>query len=173
MRCQACMNDFRRIDGRYVNYKFYCIPCSKTQPKYLLIEPKRVGNKIVIERPTYTRDQFIEYAFLILGNLHPRSYKIMDKYHSEGATWFDMARALEYFYVIRKNDVKKANNSIGILPYVYKEAYEWYTAREEMQQRKMQRDLDSMLANGEGYQVIKTLAPKRNRERKALKPLEF
>lgn len=35
-------------------------------------------------------------------------------------------KALTYFYEVKKNDIKRANGSIGIVPYIYRESYEYY-----------------------------------------------
>ena len=39
-----------------------------------------------------------------------------------------IARTLIYFYEIKKNPVDKSNGSIGIVPYIYNEAYNYYLA---------------------------------------------
>ena len=41
-------------------------------------------------------------------------------------TYSGMLKALIYFFEIKKNDISKANNGIGIIPYVYKDAYNYY-----------------------------------------------
>lgn len=35
-------------------------------------------------------------------------------------------KALTYFYEVKKNSTEKANGGIGIVPYVYKDAYNYY-----------------------------------------------
>lgn len=37
-----------------------------------------------------------------------------------------MKKALIYFYEVQGNDKKKANGGIGIIPYIYRTAYEYY-----------------------------------------------
>ena len=37
-----------------------------------------------------------------------------------------MQKALHYFYEIKGGDKSKANGGIGIIPYVYKDAYNYY-----------------------------------------------
>lgn len=32
-------------------------------------------------------------------------------------------RTLKYFYEVKQNDISKSNNGIGIVPWVYQEAY--------------------------------------------------
>jgi hypothetical protein len=37
-----------------------------------------------------------------------------------------MQKALTYFYEIKGNSIEKANGGIGIIPYIYKDAYNYY-----------------------------------------------
>ena len=50
-------------------------------------------------------------------------------------TYSGMYKALKYFYEIKGSDVKKANGGIGIIPYIYKQAHDYYYALWEAQQR--------------------------------------
>jgi len=44
-------------------------------------------------------------------------------------------KSLTYFYEIKGNDVSKANGGIGIVPYVYKQALDYYYALWEAKQK--------------------------------------
>ena len=37
-----------------------------------------------------------------------------------------MLKALKYFYEVKRADLSKANNGIGIIPYIYQDAYNYY-----------------------------------------------
>lgn len=41
-------------------------------------------------------------------------------------TYNGIAQSLYYFYNIKGNDIKKANNAIGIVPYVYLDAFNYF-----------------------------------------------
>ena len=41
-------------------------------------------------------------------------------------TYSGMRKALIYFYEVQGNDKKKANGGIGIIPYVYRDSYNYY-----------------------------------------------
>ena len=43
-------------------------------------------------------------------------------------TYSGIRKALIYFYEIKGNSIDKANGGIGIVPYVYKNAYNYYLA---------------------------------------------
>ena len=46
-----------------------------------------------------------------------------------------------YFYEIKKNDTSKANGGIGIIPYVYNDAFNYYYAIWEAQQKNTEKVL--------------------------------
>ena len=50
-------------------------------------------------------------------------------------TYSGMYKALKYFYEIKGNDIKKANGGIGIIPYIYKQAQDYFLALWEAQQK--------------------------------------
>jgi hypothetical protein len=37
-----------------------------------------------------------------------------------------MLKSLKYFYEVKKNDVSKAKGGIGIIPYIYQDAWNYY-----------------------------------------------
>ena len=45
-----------------------------------------------------------------------------------------MLKTLEWWYEIKKNPIDKANGGIGIIPFVYQEAYNYYKAIYDAQQ---------------------------------------
>lgn len=40
-----------------------------------------------------------------------------------------------YFFDIKQNSIEKANNGIGIVPYIYEEANQYFDAQEKQRQR--------------------------------------
>ena len=53
--------------------------------------------------------------------------KQIEKYHKElGFTYSGMLKSLKYHYEINKNSTVQANGGIGIIPYVYDEAKNYY-----------------------------------------------
>lgn len=47
----------------------------------------------------------------------------IEEYHY---TYSGMHKALIYFYEVKGNDPNKANGGVGIIPYCYRQAYEYY-----------------------------------------------
>ena len=59
--------------------------------------------------------------------ISPRVRKQMNSYiETYNFTYSGMKKALVYFYEVNKNDKSKANGGIGIIPYVYRDAYNYY-----------------------------------------------
>lgn len=58
--------------------------------------------------------------------------KYIEEYHY---TYSGIHKALVYFFEIKGNDVAKAKGGIGIVPYTYKQAYDYYYALWQAQQQ--------------------------------------
>lgn len=59
----------------------------------------------------------------------------MRKYRLEGMTYKGMRLTLEYFYRIKKNKLKN-EQGIGIIPYTYKEASQYYFRMSELEEKR-------------------------------------
>ena len=53
-----------------------------------------------------------------------------------------MLKALVYFYEVKGNDVEKANGGIGIIPYCYKQAFDYYYNIFLSNQQNEQKDIN-------------------------------
>ena len=59
--------------------------------------------------------------------ISPRVRKQISSYiETYNFTYSGMKKALVYFYEVKGNDKSKANGGIGIIPYVYRDAYNYY-----------------------------------------------
>ena len=59
--------------------------------------------------------------------INPRVRKQLNQYVEEyNYTYSGMLKALIYFYEIKGNSVEKANGGVGIIPWIYKDAYNYY-----------------------------------------------
>lgn len=67
--------------------------------------------------------------------LSPRIQKQLKKYRDEYQyTNSGMLKALKWWYEVRHNDIEKANKGVGILPYIYQQAYDYYYTIYQAQQ---------------------------------------
>lgn len=62
----------------------------------------------------------------------------IEEYHY---TYSGIKKALVYFYEVKGNNIEKANGGIGIVPYIYRAAYEYYFALWQAQQRNETKDI--------------------------------
>ncbi len=86
--------------------------------------------------------------------------KQIKEYLGMGYSLKGIKTTLIYFYEVKGNDVEKSNGGIGIVPYIYQEAYDYYYNIWETQQRAAQ-GVDK-LANSSSKEVtIKAPQPQR------------
>ena len=75
------------------------------------------------------KEDLEKYIKELLGEVYisPRVRKQMNGYVDEyNFTYSGMKKALVYFYEVKGNDRTKAKGGIGIIPYVYRDAYNYY-----------------------------------------------
>ena len=85
----------------------------------------------VVKKEEEDREELREYIKKIfnLENLGPVINKQIKSYTQDtayGYTTKGIYYALKYFYEIKGNDTSKANNKLGIVPYVYDEAQKYF-----------------------------------------------
>lgn len=74
--------------------------------------------------------------------INPRIRKQMNEFVTKyGYTYSGMLKALNYFYEIKGNSIEKSNGGIGIIPYVYKDAYNYYYALWMAQEVNKEKDV--------------------------------
>ena len=70
-----------------------------------------------------------EYAKTLLGDTYVPvrvNKQIKDFKEQYNYTYSGMLKSLIYFYEVKGNSTEKANGGIGIVPFVYKDAYNYY-----------------------------------------------
>lgn len=70
-----------------------------------------------------------QYIKALLGEdfVYVKVKKQIDQFHKQyGYTYSGMLSSLKYFYEVKRNSKEKAMGGIGIIPYIYKEAYDYY-----------------------------------------------
>lgn len=56
----------------------------------------------------------------------PRVHRQIKSYIEKGYTYEGIANSLKYFYYVKRNSTAKSNEGIGIVPYVYEEANDYF-----------------------------------------------
>ena len=80
-------------------------------------------------------------------------------------TYSGMLKTLIYWYEIKGNSIEKANGGIGIIPYVYKDAFNYYYSIWEANQKNQDKDVQEFVSK---EKVIKIEPPKRNLRKRKL-----
>jgi hypothetical protein len=68
-----------------------------------------------------------------------------------------------YFYEVKGNSIEKANNGIGIVPYIYKDAYNYYYSIWEANQKNKDKTAADLQIQ---QQVVHIKSPERPQKRK-------
>ena len=118
--CKSCGKQFDRnaeqavIAGprRYAHQK--CLPTGELVPMENPIDPEL--------------DKLNNYIINLLGKDYnaARVKKQIKDFKEQGMSYSGMLKSLIYFYEVKGNSKEKANGGIGIVPFVYKDAYNYY-----------------------------------------------
>ena len=111
------------------------------------------------------RDDLLAYICQLFGLKAPgpiiyRQLKLfLDKYSYY--TYKGIKNSLIYFYEVQKKSTEKSNNAIGIVPYVYDQAQEYFEKIEKQQER-----VASAIGNSLEDTEVKTIVIRKNKKKK-------
>ena len=142
VKCAHCGEQFDKDNGKRYKNKNYHKKCYD----------------IVVER-----DELVACICKIfhLKKAGPRNYAMIKSYLEKGYTYKGMENALKYFYEVQNHPIDKANESIGIIPYIYEEAQNYFN-RIMMQQDKITKMLEEK--NKDTIKVTMSNAPKKKKK---------
>lgn len=76
--------------------------------------------------------------------LSPRIRKQINDFKKQyNFTYSGMLKTLKYFFEIKNNSIEKANGGIGIIPYVYEEAYKYYSNLQMIQNKNKEKNINN------------------------------
>lgn len=156
--CVYCKKKFDRdkIPFVQVSAKRYAHKeCSEAENQRLF---KEEADKIALEN--YIIQLFkLEYVT-------PRIRKQLNTYQEQyGYTYSGMHKALIYFYEIKGNSTEKANGGVGIIPYVYQDAYNYYYSLWEAKQANKDKEIEAYVPVEE---VVRIPVPQRKLKQRKL-----
>lgn len=147
-------------------HKVKCTVCGKTfdrdkvqavkdgARRYAHLSCKPSGEKVPMPAPE-NKDltALKEYAKELLGEQYnpARINAQIKKFHEQyDYSYSGMLKALQWFYEIQKNPIYKANGGLGIIPYIYQDAfnyfYELYQAEQNLtnglQYKKITKEIE-------------------------------
>lgn len=104
-----------------------------------------------------------------LDNLTQKIIRQIKDYHdNKQYTYSGMLKTLTYFYQVKGNSIDKANGGIGIIPYVYDEAKNYYMAIWIAQQQNQNKPIQQYKPN-----IIEIKIPPPVRKEKRKKKFAF
>ena len=136
--------------------KVKCLYCgeyfSRELEEFVQVNKVRYAHKLCYDRHNAEMSQeerdyntLRDYIKKLFGieTLSERIYRQIVNYHDNYEyTYSGMYKSLVWFYQIKKNPIDKANGSIGIIPYIYDNARNYYTAMFMAQQQNQAKPIE-------------------------------
>ena len=101
------------------------------------------------EKRVLTDEEKLERYIMQLFNtdyVHPRIQKQIKNYVTNyGFSYSGIHKALIYHYEIKQGDISKANGGIGIVEYVYQDAFNYYYALWQAEQIHKDKDINNYI----------------------------
>lgn len=121
-------------------HRVKCIYCQQTFDRdkypYIQVSSRRYAHPACAQAENKKKqeeendkEKFEKYVMDLLDEtyINARVRKQMNTYIEDyNYTYSGMLKALVYFYEVKGNSKAKANGGIGIIPYIYKDAYNYY-----------------------------------------------
>jgi len=110
-----------------------------------------------------TLEEYIKYLFNT-NTVNAKIQKQIQTYMRDYKyTYSGIYKTLKYFFEVKKNPIEKANDGIGIVPYTYDAAYNYYYALWEAQQLNLGKSIDGFVPTEE---VVHIDQPHRKRKKR-------
>lgn len=132
-----------------------CLYCGKdidiSKEEYCMARTNRYAHKSCYEKNYSPDEEYIKKIYSFLKEEMGISYDYpqceRQRLHfiqKMGYTNEGILNALRYFYLVKKQSPEKSGNRIGIVPYVYNEAKEYYENMEKSK-KKIQKSIQKQL----------------------------
>lgn len=133
-----------------------CLYCGKTFDRdleeFVQVNKIRYAHKLCYDqhqshltqeqKDMETLNAYIKKLFGI-DTITAKIKKQIEMYHNENKyTYSGIYKSLVYFYQVKGNSIEKANGGIGIVPYVYEDARNYYTAIFAAKQRSQAKPIE-------------------------------
>ncbi len=156
--CVYCKNKFDRDKQPYVQI-------SERRYAHKKCSDDTLAQAKANEEARLSLEQYI-IKLLKLDYLEPRIQKQIKIYINDNHyTYSGIEKSLRYFYEVKGNSIEKANGGIGIVPYVYKDAYNYYYAQWEAQQKNKDKKVENYIPKEE---IIVIKPPQRKVKKRKL-----
>lgn len=137
---QEVITGLLRNEVKTISHKVKCYYCDQVFDRdkvpFIQVSKRRYAHKecSISEdekklQENKDREELYDYIMKLfnISFVDPKIQKQIKKYIEENNyTYSGIKKALVYFFEIKGNSVEKANGGIGIVPYVYTQAYNYY-----------------------------------------------
>lgn len=117
VKCKFCKQEFQKSKTEYVqigNSQYAHVTCAELEQK----------------REKTDEEKLYDYIMKLFGYNYvpPRAKKQINQFAQEyNYTYSGMQKALEYYYEVSgAGDLDQAHDGVGIIPYIYQQAYDYY-----------------------------------------------
>ena len=120
VKCAICQKTFDRDKVQAVKHG---------ARRYSHYECEPTGEKVPLVKKDEDLQKLLEYINTLFKGQQNQAKvnQSIKKFHNEfGYSYSGIQKALYYFYEIKHNSIDKANGGISIVPFVYKDAYNYY-----------------------------------------------
>lgn len=126
LKCLYCgkeidtsIDEYKKVTStRYAHLS--CAEEELKKPKPKPKEKPKTQKEIIKEINDFLANHFGDAAD------YGKTNRLLKVYLKEGMTASGILKTLEYYYDVKKHSVAESGGSIGIVPYVYKEAKDYY-----------------------------------------------
>lgn len=102
------------------------------------------NSKTKEERDKEKLEEYIKELFHIT-ELTPKIKNQIKQYAEKNYSYSGMYKSLKYFYEIKGNSIEKAQGGIGIVPWIWDEAFTYWRALWEIQERNKEVEAEKFI----------------------------
>ena len=144
-KCPVCNLFFNRDQVAFVHYKnrYYHKSCYD----------KHTQQTVQDEKDLVNLEEYI-VKLLQLECINARIRKqIKDMKETYNFSYSGIHKSLEYFYEVKGNSISKANGGIGIVPYVYEDAKNYYYTMFLAREQNKGKDVRTFIIKGKSVRI--------------------
>lgn len=118
VKCPFCQQTFDREKEPFIKIgrRYAHLSCAEAQDKNILEEEKNKEKFFQLVKTIYGSN----YNFMMINK---QANNFIKQYNY---TWSGMTKSLYWFYIINHGSLEESNGGIGIIPYVYDKAKDYY-----------------------------------------------
>ena len=146
-----------------------CVAVSARRYAHLQCHLENASQKTQEEKDREALEEYIKKLFNV-SSISARVRKQIKDFQAEYKyTYSGMLKSLTYFFEVKGNDIEKANGGIGIIPYVYQQAYNYYYSIWVAQQTNDAKPIEQL----QTVERVITIPPPQRQDKRVKKLFSF